>query len=135
LAAAVELLLVPVFGEAFQPAIALTLILIPGIAFVALAGVLAASVTGRGKPAYGFYAAIVTTPLTVVLYVALIPSLHATGAALASTISYSTSFVLYAWFYRQTSGNKVLPLLIPTRSEIDDLRALPRALAKRVAKS
>jgi O-antigen/teichoic acid export membrane protein len=135
LAAAVELLMVPVFGEAFQPAISLTLILIPGIAFVALAGVLAASVTGRGKPAYGFYAAILTTPLTVALYVGLIPLLHATGAALASTISYSTSFVLYAWFYRRTSGNKVLPLLIPTRSEIDDLRALPRALAERVVKS
>ena len=135
LAAAVELLMVPVFGEAFRPAISLTLILIPGIALVALAGVLAASVTGRGKPAYGFYAAIVTTPLTVALYVSLIPSLHATGAALASTISYSMSFVLYAWFYRRTSGKKVLPLLIPTRSEIDDLRALPRALAERVGKS
>jgi Na+-driven multidrug efflux pump len=78
--------------------------------------------------------ALITTPLTVILYVVLIPWLHASGAALASTLSYSTSFLLFAWYFQQTSGKRVLPLLVPTRSEIDDLRALPRALATRVAR-
>lgn len=134
LAAVVDVMIAPVFGEAFRPAIGLTLILIPGASLIAVCGVLAASVTGRGKPTYGLYAALITTPLTVGLYIGLIPWLHATGAALASTLSYSTSFVLYAWFFQHATGTSVLPLLVPTRSEIDDLRALSRALGTRVAR-
>jgi O-antigen/teichoic acid export membrane protein len=134
LAAVVDVVIVPVFGEGFEPAIALTLILIPGAALAALARVLAASVVGRGRPTLALRVALITTPLTVILYVVLIPWLHASGAALASTLSYSTSFLLFAWYFQQTSGKRVLPLLVPTRSEIDDLRALPRALATRVAR-
>jgi O-antigen/teichoic acid export membrane protein len=134
LAALLDVVIVPVFGEAFQPAVVLTLILIPGAALAALARVLAASVIGRGKPALALRAALITTPLTIILYVGLIPSLHAKGAAVASTLSYTTSFLLFAWYFQRTSGKRVLPLLIPTRSEIDDLRALPRAIAARVAK-
>ena len=130
LASVVNVLIVPVFGEAFQPAVVLTLILIPGAALAALARVLAASVVGRGKPTLALRVALITTPLTVILYVGLIPWLHASGAALASTVSYSMSFFLFAWYFQQTSGNKVAPLLIPTRSEIDDLRALPRAISE-----
>ena len=134
MAGAVVVLIVPIFGQGFRPAIVLTLILIPGTVLVALAGVMAASVIGRGNPAYGFYAAAITTPLTAILYVGLIPWLHARGAALASTLSYSASFALFARYFQCTTGMKVLPLLIPTRSELEDLRSLPRALAARMAK-
>ena len=48
---------------------------------------------------------------------------------LASTISYSANFLLTCLFYRRVTGRRVLPLLLPTRSEFDDLRALPRAIA------
>ena len=134
LAAVVDVLIVPIFGEGFQPSIALTLILIPGAALAALARVLASSVIGRGRPALALHVALITTPLTVILYLGLIPWLHASGAALASTLSYSMSFILFAWYFQRTSGKRVVPLLVPTRSEIDDLRALPRALATRVVK-
>lgn len=134
LAATVNVVIVPVFGQSFQPAVTLTLILIPGTALIALGRVFAASVIGRGKPSYALYGALITTPLTIALYAGLIPWLHATGAALASTLSYSASFVLFAWYFQRTTGKRVLPLLVPTRSEIDDLRALPRALGTRLAK-
>lgn len=135
LAVLVDALTVPVFGEAFRPAIALTLILIPGAALAALARVLAASVIGRGKPIYALYAALITTPLTVALYVGLIPWLHASGAALASTLSYSMSFLLFAWYFERTSGTSVLPLLVPTRSEIDDFRVLFRTFTARLTRN
>ncbi len=62
------------------------------------------------------------------MYAAMIPSLHATGAALASTVSYLASFTVASGFYRRVTGRRVLPFLIPTRSEFADLRALPRAV-------
>jgi O-antigen/teichoic acid export membrane protein len=128
LAAAMEALIVPVFGPAFRPAINLGLILLPGTALIGLAGILAATVVGRGKPIYSLYGALITTPLTVVLYATLIPWLHATGAAFASTLSYTMGFLITCWFYRRVTARRVLPTLIPGRSELDDLRALPRAV-------
>jgi O-antigen/teichoic acid export membrane protein len=128
LAAVLELLVVPVFGESFRPAIGLGLILLPGAAAIGISSVLAATVVGRGKPMYSLYGTLVTTPLTIVLYATLIPWIHARGAALASTLSYLSGFLLMCWFYRRVTGRSVLPLLVPTRSEFEDLRALPRAV-------
>jgi len=126
MAVALELLVVPVFGADYRPAINLGLILLPGAAAVGISTVLSATVVGRGKPNYSLYGALVTTPLTIAMYATIIPSLHATGAALASTLSYLTSFALMAWFYRRVTGRSVVPLLIPTRSEFNDLREVFR---------
>jgi Na+-driven multidrug efflux pump len=119
---------VPVFGPGFQQAVTLTLILIPGAALAALARLLAASIVGRGMPLPSLYVALITTPVTILLYAGLIPWLHANGAALASTLSYTLSFLLFAFYFQRCSGKRVMLLLIPTRSEIDDLRAIPRAI-------
>ncbi len=125
--AALELLVVPVFGSGFRPAVDLGLILLPGTALVGISAVLASSVVGRGKPAYSLYVALVSTPLTIILYATFIPWLESTGAALASSLSYLCSFLLISWFYRRVTGQRVLPLLVPTRSELDDLFALRRS--------
>jgi O-antigen/teichoic acid export membrane protein len=127
MAAALELLLVPVFGEEYRPAINLGLILLPGAAAIGVTAVLASIVIGRGKPEYSLYSAVVVTPLTVLMYATLIPWLHAPGAALASTLSYLATCALMCWFFRRVAGRSPLPLLVPGRSEIDDLRALPRS--------
>ncbi len=128
MAAAVELLVVPVFGSAYRPAINLALILLPGVAAIGISTVLAATVVGRGKPAYSLYASLLTVPVTVVMYATIIPTLHATGAALASTVSYLCSLLVYCVFYRRVTHRNVLPLLVPTRDELADLMALPRAV-------
>jgi antigen flippase len=128
LAGALLLLVVPVYGEDFRPAIDLGLILLPGVALIGISGVLSATIVGRGKPIYSLYIALITTPLTIGLYAGLIPWLDATGAAIASSGSYAASFVLACFFYRRVTGRNPLPLLRPGRSELDDLRALPRAV-------
>jgi O-antigen/teichoic acid export membrane protein len=127
LAATLELLVVPVFGETFRPAVNLGLILLPGACAIGISTVLAATVVGRGHPRYSLYGALITTPLTLVMYAALIPWLHATGAAVASTLSYLATFALFCHFYRRVTRRRVLPLLVPTRSELADLRAVYRA--------
>ncbi len=130
LAAALELLVVPVYGAAFRPAIDLGLILLPGVALIGVSGTLSASFVGRGRPGYALAVTIVTTPLTIVLYALLIPPLHASGAALASSISYAATFVLCVVFYRRVTGEPVLARLLPTRSELADYRTLAPAIAE-----
>jgi O-antigen/teichoic acid export membrane protein len=129
LAAALEFLVVPVFGADYRPATNLGLILLPGAATIGISSVLAATIVGRGKPTYSLYGALITTPLTTVMYATMIPRFHATGAALASTLSYLGTFLLFCGFYQCLTARKVLPLLLPTRSEFEDLRALMRAAA------
>src|SRR5207237_4638253 len=107
MAVALELLVVPVFGADYEATINLGLILIPGAAATGVSTVLAATVVGRGKPIYSLYGALVTTPLTIAMYATIIPWLHATGAALASTLSYLASFALMAWFYRRVTGRSI----------------------------
>jgi O-antigen/teichoic acid export membrane protein len=128
LAAALVLLVVPIYGERFRPAIDLGLILLPGVALIGIAGVLSATIVGRGKPIYSLYIALITTPLTIGLYAVLIPWLDAKGAAIASSVSYAVSFVLACVFYARVTGRRPLRLLRPGRSELDDLRALPGAV-------
>lgn len=128
LAAALELLVVPIYGEEFRPSIELGLILLPGAALIGIAGVLSATIVGRGKPIYSLYIALITTPLTIGLYAVLIPWLDAKGAAIASSVSYAASFVLACVFYARVTGRRPLPLLRPGRSELDDLRSLPGAV-------
>lgn len=126
LVAVLETLVVPIYGSGFRPAVNLGLILLPGAVLVPLGRLLAAMIVGRGKPAYPLYGALLTTPTTVVLYVALIPRLHATGAALASTLSYTSSFLVLWFFYRRMTDRPLLASLTPTRSEINDLAELAR---------
>lgn len=127
-ALALLFLVVPIFGSEFRPATELGLILLPGAVAIGLAVVLSSTIAGRGKPVYSLYSGLIVTPVTVALYVWLIPWLDATGAALASTISYSLSFVLAAAFYHRATGRRVDRLLLPSRSEWDDLRAVPGAV-------
>jgi O-antigen/teichoic acid export membrane protein len=129
LAGALVLLVVPIYGERFRPSIDLGLILLPGVALIGISGVLSATIVGRGKPIYSLYIALITTPLTIGLYALLIPSLDAKGAALASSLSYAVSFVLACVFYARVTGRNPLPLLRPGRSELEDLRSLPGAIA------
>jgi O-antigen/teichoic acid export membrane protein len=124
LAVGLSLLVVPVFGSAFEDSIRLGLFLIPGTAAIGVSSVLAATVVGRGRPASGLYVALVVTPLTVAMYATLIPWLEADGAAIASSISYIATFVLWCALYQRATGRRVLPLLVPTRAEFHDIWSL-----------
>jgi len=130
LALALLFLVVPVYGGAFREAIGLGLIRLPGVALIGIAGIMSATILGRGHPIYGLYTTLVVTPATMAMYVTLIPWLKGPGAALASTLSFTLSFLLTLIFYRRATGRSALPLLLPTRSELDDYRLLaPRILA------
>jgi len=115
------------YGRDFEGAIVLGLVLLPGVALFGLATVLAFTINGRGFPGYSLRAALISTPPALVLYGVLIPLFGDVGAAIASTASYALLFAVTAVYYRRATGDRVLPLLVPTRHEVADLRALVRA--------
>ena len=126
-AAGIVLLVPLVFGREFAPAVGLALILLPGVALAGVASVLMATVVGRGRPGYSLAGALVSTPVTVALYLLVIPPFGARGAAVASTVSYTLSFVLSTYFFRRATGVRVAACLVPTRDELRDYVTLWRA--------
>ena len=120
LAVGMALLIVPIYGPQFQQSVELGLIRLPGVALLGIAGTLSAAVIGRGFPQYGLFIALVSTPVTLVLYLVLIPAYDAPGAALASSLSFALNFVLALWFYRRATGHSALGMMWPTRSELRD---------------
>jgi len=114
------------YGSDFTGAIVLGLVLLPGVALFGIASVLAATINGRGLPGYSLRAAIISTPIALALYAALIPPLGDLGAAIASTASYAINFAITAAYYHRATGDRVAPLLVPTREEVADLRGLIR---------
>ncbi len=117
------------YGSDFDEAIGLGLVLLPGCALFGIASVLAATINGRGFPGYSLRAAAISTPIALALYAVLIPLLDEWGAAIASTVSYAINFAVTAAYYRRATGDRVAPLLVPTREELHDLRALVRRSA------
>jgi O-antigen/teichoic acid export membrane protein len=115
-----------VYGPSFDEAILLTLILLPGCALFGIASVLSATINGRGQPGLSLRAALWATPVALVLYAVLIPAFDDVGAAVASTVAYAVNFAFTAFYYHRATGDRVMPLLVPTRDEVADLRALVR---------
>ena len=118
------LLVVPIYGAAFRPAIELALILLPGVALMGVTGVLSATIVGRGRPEYSLYTALIVTPLTLAAYALLIPALDASGAALAKSLSYALNFALTVFFYRRVTGSGAIAQFVPTRAELRELWAV-----------
>jgi O-antigen/teichoic acid export membrane protein len=121
LAVAALLLLVPVlYGSGFQQSITLGFILIPGVAALGIAKVISAVLSGRGSPRFSVYTAAITTPISLALYLILIPQFHAIGAAIASTISYVVTIGLSVVFLRKVTVVPLREALLPSRSDIAD---------------
>lgn len=82
------------YGVAFAPAVPPFLWLAPGLVFLSLSTVLGTVMGASGMPAYAIVPSLVAAALNVALNLVLIPRMGATGAALASTITYFCLLVL-----------------------------------------
>ena len=113
------------YGPEFHRTVELGLILVPGTLALGMARVLVAVTSGRGRPIYTLYGRLIDVPVTVALYLLLIPASGATGAAIASTISYALTGVISLLFFRRVVHLPLRELFLPTR---EDLREYGRAL-------
>jgi O-antigen/teichoic acid export membrane protein len=78
--------------------------LLPGIFALSVGKVLVAELLAREKPYYSLWATGVAVVVNVVINVLLVPRMGITGAAIASTISYSLLSVMITWCYLRETG-------------------------------
>jgi O-antigen/teichoic acid export membrane protein len=95
-----------IFSNSFQGAYVPLLVLLPGVLLLGAGKVLANDIAGRGYPLYNSIVAGFTLVITIVLDVTLIPKMGIVGAALASTIAYSISFIQAVVLYLAISRRK-----------------------------
>jgi O-antigen/teichoic acid export membrane protein len=117
--AAILLIGVPVlYGPSFAQTTTLGLLLLPGVLALAWAKVASAVMTGRDRPIYGVYAGLIDVPVTIALYLLLIPPLGADGAALASSASYLTTTLVGLFLYRKVTSLPLRASVMPQRADI-----------------
>ncbi len=127
--------LVPLlYGSSFDRTTELGLILVPGTLALGLARVLVAVTSGRGRPQYSLYGRLIDMPITAVLYLVLIPAHGATGAAVASSISYALTGVISLFFFRRVVHLPLRTLFVPTRADLGDWRSASRAARRRLSR-
>lgn len=110
-------LIVLFFGVRFAPAYFPFILLLPGVAIMSVAKVLAGDLVGRGKPEAGTIAAAASLLLTVVLDLLLIPRFGINGAAIASSLSYIAATIIITLFFLQVTKKSLMEVIVPLPSD------------------
>lgn len=110
------------FGPAFSRAVRPIGILLPGMWALGLWKNITNDFLGRGVPQYKSYTAAAAFVVTVVANLLLVPAFGINGAALASTIAYSTAFVSAAVIFCRTTNSTPIQLMVPARGDLTEMR-------------
>lgn len=105
------------YGEAFLPAVTALQILLGGVVTLSAGRVLGSDIAGRGKPIDNAYRAFAAAATNIALNVLWIPRFGIIGAAWASTVSYTISFLIALFLYCRLSGNRWTKVLLPQRGD------------------
>jgi O-antigen/teichoic acid export membrane protein len=128
----VSIPVVPIlFGTAFSGAVVPLALLGPGIVSMTVVNLVGAYVSGIGHPGDATKANVVNLLVNVAVNLLLIPVFGIAGAALASSVSYTSAAVVLAVLWKRRSGLSVRELLVPT---ISDARAVADAARRALAR-
>jgi O-antigen/teichoic acid export membrane protein len=106
------------FGEAFAPAVAPLWLMLPGIIAWSVGRSLSLFVSYQcGKPWLNTASAAVAFLVNIAANLFLIPRLGISGAALASSISYTVNFILIGWIFVRMSGVSLRETFSPSRED------------------
>jgi O-antigen/teichoic acid export membrane protein len=115
------------FGSAFLPALKPLWILLPGVVAISIWKVLSSEMLGRGRPIINAVAAGVSLAVNIPLNLWLIPMWGISGAALASTISYSITAIIMLIAFLKISKNSLLDTILV---KPQDLRIYTSVISK-----
>lgn len=101
------------YSGAFLPAVGALQALVAGIVALSAGRVLANDIAGRGFPELNIYTGIASVVTNLVLNLLWIPRYGIVGAAWASTVSYTVSFVGAIFFYCRLSNNHWTKVIFP----------------------
>jgi len=105
------------YSEAFLPAVGALQALLAGIVALSAGRVLANDIAGRGFPGLNIYTGLAAVATNIVLNLLWIPRYGIVGAAWASTVSYTVSFLSVLFFYCRLSGNRWTEVVFPQRGD------------------
>jgi O-antigen/teichoic acid export membrane protein len=120
------------YGSKYHSAIVPMLVLLPGIWFLGMGGVIQGDLSGRGRPGLSSQLAGLAAVVTVVLDLVLIPPFGVIGAAIASVIAYTTYGIVSLRALSRLSGIPARSLLTPTRADIAMYLLFARRLCSRL---
>ncbi len=106
------------YSTAYEPAVAPLCWLLPGILTLSVAKILVAELSAREKINYTVWVGAVTVAVNIGGNLLLIPRMGISGAALASTVSYSLLSLMVSWYYvRET--RVPWTQLVPRMSDVE----------------
>lgn len=105
------------YSEAFLPAVDALQALLVGIVALSAGRVLSNDIAGRGFPALNIYTGGAAVATNIALNLLWIPRYGIVGAAWASTVSYTVSFLGALFFYCRLSGNRWTKVILPQRTD------------------
>lgn len=121
--AAGSFLLPHIYGARFADATIQLLILLPGVCLIGIESVLVQHFTGTGLPIAIPVFWLITLAVSLGLNLALVPVFGARGAAVTSTLSYASIFVLVTIYFRMKTGHRSVDVFLLRRDELRDLLA------------
>ena len=98
------------------------ILLIPGTIAFNVARILSNDIAGRGKPELNMFISAIALIINVLANLFLIPYFNASGAALASTFSYTILFILMIVVYCHLSSVRWITVLVPQKSDFHYLK-------------
>jgi O-antigen/teichoic acid export membrane protein len=108
-----KLIIRAVFSDRFLDAYRPLLALLPGVVLLGAGKVLTNDMAGRGYPHYNSIVAGIALLVTLGLDLALIPRMGVLGAALASTVAYSSTFLLSLVLYMSVRRRPIIDVVHP----------------------
>lgn len=112
-----EFIIVLMFGEAFINSVLVLNTLLPGVMLLTIFKVINMDLSGKGKPWVSLKAMVPALIINIILNIILIPEYGASGAAMASTISYSIAALLFIAFYSKETEIPIVTLISYKRSD------------------
>ena len=121
------------FGSAFNPSVVVVWLLLPGIITLSVARVLSSYLLGKNRLKIDLGASVAGLVVTLALDILLIPRYGVAGAAIASSVAYTTTMLVnFIWVVRN-SQLSVRDLVVPTMSDARDVIRLLRLRSRRPA--
>lgn len=92
------------FGKSFIPSVKIVYFLLPGILLFSPVMTISTYFRGIGRPQVNTFVNLITLFINITLNLLLIPKIGIVGAAIASSISYSLTYVIYLFLYKKETG-------------------------------
>ncbi|HJV16872.1 MAG TPA: oligosaccharide flippase family protein [Bacillales bacterium] len=108
-------------------------LLLPGLTFLTVEKILSNDLAGRGKPELNMYVSFFNVAFNVILNLFLIPAIGVAGAAIASSITYISSFIIKAILFKSVTKVKFSDFLLLKKSDFVLLKKVYQNLRYRTA--